>query len=161
MGNKTGYITGALAGLAILGAVGFGYEQPTQAGNSVEDVHISLKRIIQKLNLGSNLETIADHTYDAGHDLVQRNPGRVPREFEQMNVHLDHTPFEDRNMEHVRYRDARNIVDYLQAEVQEKWTDNSYLPSALETKGGIILALAGIGAGLGVVSSLASKKKKE
>ncbi|MBI5797749.1 hypothetical protein HZA98_02490 [Candidatus Woesearchaeota archaeon] len=159
MGNTAGYITGALAGLGILGAIGLGYEQPRQARDSVEDVSISLKRNIQKLNIGSNLETIADHTYDAGHDIVQRNPGRIPSEFEQMNVHLDNTPFEDRNMEHVRYRDARNIVDYLQAEVQEKWTDNSYLPSDLETKGGIILALAGVGAGLGIVSSLASKKK--
>ena len=153
MANTLGYITGALAGLGLTLAAAYTIERPKGAEDILRDTQGSLERTVESVNM-ENLVTVFS---DAGHDIVQRNPGRAWNELGRINTHIDNSPFQDRKLHSAQYRESRDLVDYTNNELQEKWSFSDYLPYGLNTKGELMLGLAGLGVGLATVGALTKR----
>lgn len=145
MTNTAGYITGALSGLALLCGLGYGIEKPKQALDAVHDTKSSLVRMVEKPDV-----TFVDALDDAMHDLGQRNPQRALRQLDRISVGLENTPYQDQKLTSAQYRNSRNLVDYLDHEVDEEIF-------GIE-KGDLLLGALGTSLGLALVGYLSQRK---
>jgi len=152
MGQTLGYITGALAGLGLTLATAYAVDRPKQAEDILRDTQSSLSRGIESIEIGNLGDVIAD----AGHDIVQRNPERAVEQFDRINLRIVDTPYQDTVLDGSHYKNARDLVDYTDHELQETWSLSDYLPSGLKTKGEGLLGLLGIGTGIVGASTVAA-----
>lgn len=157
---KRGYRGAVYGGLALLG-VGCTEDTACRPGTLcaiVETTANSIEQGMERIEIGN----LGDVLAEAGHDIIQRNPGRALGQFDRINTRITATPYQSQVLRSAHYQNAWVATDRLDDERQRRWTHSKIVPYGLATTGGSLLGLTGLGVGilttLGIAAAMARRE---
>ena len=154
MRKKQGYWRAVYGGFALLG-LGCTEDTACRPGTLcaiLETTESSVRQGIERIETGN----LGDVLASAGHDLVQRNPGRAVGQLDRLNTRIVSTPYQEQILRSDHYQNATVAVDRFDDEMQRRWTDSKIVPYGLATGGSGLLGLTCLGLGALTVLGLAA-----